>query len=411
MKEKVKIVILGGGYAGLLTAVTLQNKVHAKRADITLINKQDYHYLTTKIHESAAGALNPELIHLPISDLIDTERIHLVKDVVLKIDLMKKEVILKKCSERYDYLVAAIGGAPRTFNIPGLKENGHFIFDFEGTERLREQIKNQFIKYNADQDESRLTFVIGGAGFTGIEFLFEFLEQIPKMCKKYGIEEEKVKVICAESATTLLNGYDSRMAQDAWKSMQKLKCKVLGGLAISSCSKKEVLFSDGKTVKTNTIIWAGGIKGNPILENLGFPMLDGRVIVNEYLEVEGHKEIYILGDASVIFSPEGEPYPPSAQIALQQGQYCGKNIALKVYGQPIKPFNYIYRGAVMSLGRKNATGVVYGNYINGKLASFIKYVIEMRYYYMLGGLRMLAKEMKRERLIIKNHSKDTIPKN
>jgi NADH dehydrogenase len=163
-------------------------------------------------------------------------------------------------------------------------------------------------------------------------------------------------------------------------------------------------------VKTNTMIWVGGIKGNPIVENLGFPMLDGRVIVNEYLEVEGHKEIYILGDASVSFSPEGEPYPPSAQIALQQGQYCGKNIALKVYGQPVKPFTYIYRGTVMSLGKRNATGMVYGNHINGKLASFIKYVIEMRYFYMLGGLSMLAKEIKREKLILKNHSKDTIQK-
>ncbi|MDP4083704.1 MAG: NAD(P)/FAD-dependent oxidoreductase [Bacillota bacterium] len=395
MSETQKIVILGGGYAGLLTAVTLQKKVHEKRAEITLVNKNDYHYLTTKIHESGAGTLDSEMVRYPISSLIDTERINFVQDEVMGIDLTKRQVLLKNGSLPYDYLVVGFGGIPQTFNIPGLEENAFFLFDFEGTEKLRNHIEKQFEEYMMDQDKSRLTFVIGGAGFTGIEFLYEMIEHIPALCRKYFIDESMVKVVCVEADDTLLKGYDPRMVNDVLASLQGVPCHFQLGLAVTSCKKGEVSFSDGSAIKTNTVIWAGGIKGNPLLKDLGFELINGRVKINKFLEVLGYKDIYVLGDASVCYSPEGKPYPPSAQIALQEGQYCGYNIACKIYGQPAKPFQYIHRGTVMSMGRKHATGVVYGNHINGRFGAFMKYVIEMRYFYMLGGVPFLFREWKK----------------
>lgn len=395
MSEKQKIVILGGGYAGLLTAVTLQKKVHEKRTEITLVNKNDYHYLTTKIHESGAGTLDPEMVQYPITSLIDTNRIHFIQDEVTGIDLARKQVTLKDGVLPYDYLVVSFGGTPQTFNIPGLEENAYFLFDLEGTEKLHIHIEQQFEEYMLDQDKSRLTFVIGGAGFTGIEFLYEMMEQIPKLCKKYFVDESNVKIVCVEADNTLLKGYDPRMVNDVLASLQNIPCHFQIGVAVSSCRNGEVFFNDGTSIKTKTMIWAGGIKGNPILRDLGFELINGRVKINEYLEVPGYKDIYVLGDASVCFSPDGKPYPPSAQIALQEGQYCGYNIACKVYGQPARPFRYIHRGTVMSMGRKNATGIVYGNHISGRFGAFMKYVIEMRYFYMLGGTPLLFKEWKR----------------
>lgn len=395
MSDKQQIVILGGGYAGLLTAVTLQRKVHEKRADITLVNKNDYHYLTTKIHESGAGTLDPEMVRFPISQLIDSDRINFAQDEVTGIDLARKQVSLKEGKLPYDYLVVSIGGSPQTFDIPGIEENAFFLFDFEGTEKLRVHIEKQFEEYRQDQDKSRLTFVIGGAGFTGMEFLYEILEHIPSLCRKYLVDESNVKVVCVEAANTLLNGYDPRMVNDVLASLQKVKCHFQMGLAVTSCTNNEVILSDGTSIKTNTMIWAGGVKGNPILRELGFESINGRVKINEFLEVPGHKDIYVLGDASVAFSPDEKPIPPSAQIALQEGQYCGYSIACKIYGQPRKPFQYIHRGTVMSMGRKNATGIVYGNHINGRVGAFMKYVIEMRYFYMLGGIPLLLKEWRR----------------
>ncbi|RDU38321.1 FAD-dependent oxidoreductase [Neobacillus piezotolerans] len=396
MVKKEKIVILGGGYAGLLTAVTLQKKVHGKRAEITLVNKNDYHYLTTKVHESGAGTIQAESIVFPIKELIDSERVNFIKDEVIGIDIATKTVTLKNNELNYDYLVLTIGGVPQTYGLPGVNEHAFFLFDWEGTNRLRWHIEEQIEKYLEDHDEKRLCFVIGGAGFSGMEFIYELTEKLPELCDEYGIGLDLVKVICVEAHDELLKGYESSMVKDAKKAFEKIPAEFRTGTTIASCTETEVRFTDGSTIETNTFIWAGGVKGNPLLEGLGFKTFrDGRVIVNEYCEVPGYRDVYVLGDASVSFSPEGNPYPPTAQIALQQGQYCGRNLAAKIYGVAIKPFKYIHRGTVMSMGHKNATGVVYGKAIHGRFASFMKWVIEKRYFFMLGGPRLLLKEIKK----------------
>ncbi|WP_059173783.1 NAD(P)/FAD-dependent oxidoreductase [Bacillus sp. FJAT-27445] len=396
MVKKEKIVILGGGYAGLLTAVTLQKKVHGKRAEITLVNKNDYHYLTTKVHESGAGTIPAQSIIFPIKELIDPERVNFIKDEVTGIDLATKTVLLKNIELQYDFLVITIGGVPQTFGLPGVKEHAFFLFDWEGTNRLRGHIEEQFKKYLEDHDEKRLRFVIGGAGFSGMEFIYELTEKLPELAHEFGIAEELVKVICVEANDDLLRGYDASMVKDAKKASEKIPAYFRTGTAITSCTESEVRFTDGSAIESNTFIWAGGVKGNPLLQNLGFKMYrDGRVLVNEYCEVPGYRDVYVLGDASASFSPEGTPYPPTAQIALQQGQYCGCSLAAKIYGVTLKPFKYIHRGTVMSMGHKNATGVVYGKAIHGRFASFMKWVIEKRYFLMLGGPRLLLKEIKK----------------
>jgi NADH:ubiquinone reductase (H+-translocating) len=396
MVNKDKIVILGGGYAGLLTAVTLQKKVHAKRADITLVNKNDYHYLTTKVHESGAGTIPAESIVYPIKELIDTKRVNFLKDEVIGIDLANKTVTLKTGQLFYDYLVITLGGVPKTFGLPGIKENAFFLFDWEGTNMLRNHIEQQFERYTVDHDEKRLTFVIGGAGFSGMEFIFEMEEKMPELCKEYGVDPDIVKVICVEANDDLLKGYESSMVNDVKKTSTKMSSEFRTGIAVSSCEKDKVIFTNGEIIQTNTFIWAGGVKGNPIVEGLGFETIpDGRVKVNEFCEVPGRRDVFVLGDASVSFSPEGMPYAPTAQIALQQGQYCGYNIACKIYGMPAKSFRYIHRGTVMSMGHKNATGIVYGKAIHGRFAHFMKWVIEKRYFLMLGGPRLLIKKIRK----------------
>ncbi|WP_409275262.1 NAD(P)/FAD-dependent oxidoreductase [Neobacillus sp. SCS-31] len=396
MVKKEKIVILGGGYAGLLTAVTLQKKVHTKRAEITLVNKNDYHYLTTKVHESGAGTIPAESIVFPIKELIDPERVHFIKDEVIGIDLATKTVILKNNQLNYDYLVITIGGVPQTFGLPGVNEHAFFLFDWEGTNRLRGHIEEQFEKYLQDRDQKRLRFVIGGAGFSGMEFIYELTEKLPELCDKYGIGQDLAKVICVEAHDEFLKGYDSCMVKDAKKASEKIPAEFRTGTTIASCTETEVRFTDGSSIETNTFVWAGGVKGNPLLDSQGFKTCsDGRVIVNEYCEVPGYRDVYVLGDASASFSPEGVPYPQTAQIALQQGQYCGYNLSAKIYGVPAKPFKYTHRGTVMSMGHHNATGVVYGKAIHGRFASFMKWVIEKRYFFMLGGPRLLLKEIRK----------------
>jgi NADH dehydrogenase len=388
--KKKKVVILGGGYAGLMTAVTLQKKVHSSRIEIYLVNKNDYHYFTTKIHEGAAGTVDPESLKMPIRDLVDPNRVTFIQDEVVGLDIERKIVSCKRETLTYDYLVVGIGGAPKTNNIPGLKEHAYFLFDWEGTSRLHEHLEEQFLEYSK-APTGELNIVVGGTGFTGMEFIHELRKSIPPLCYQNGIDRSDVRIIIVEPNPNILQGYPEEIINDAVKSVNQLGFEFVMGVPVTKVESDKVILQGGMEIPTNTFIWAGGVKGNPLLSGLGFEMLDGRVKVNEYCEVPGHADLYVLGDTSVSFNEKGEPYPPTAQIAIQQGQYCAYNLAMKIYGQPAKPFHYIYRGMVLALGEGNASGIVYKHHVSGGFGAFMKWVIEMRYYYMLGGISLAKK--------------------
>jgi NADH:ubiquinone reductase (H+-translocating) len=391
--DKKRIVILGGGYAGLMTAVTLQKKVHPSRVEIFLINKNIYHYFTTKVHKAGAGSVDPESIKMPITELIDSEKVTFIQDEVHGVDLERKIVKMAAHTLPFDYLVIGIGGAPKMLNIPGLKENAFFLFDWEGTYRLRKHLEAEFLEFS-QQPTGKLNIVIAGTGFTGMEFIHELKRSIPTFCMQYSVVPNDVRVIVVEACPEILSGYPEPIVMDAMTSLEHLDCEYKIGVSISKIEKERVILDDGLEIPTKTFIWAGGVTGNPLLEGLGLEMLGGRVKLNEYCGVPGHQDVFVLGDASVSFSEKGEAYPPTAQIAIQQGQYCAYNIAMKIYGQPVKPFHYIYRGMVLALGKGNASGIVFNHHISGHFAAFMKWVIEMRYYFMLGGLPLVRKQLK-----------------
>ena len=227
-----------------------------------------------------------------------------------------------------------------------------------------------------------------------MEFIHELKEKIPRLCNLYGVEDEEVHILIVESGKQILQGYPEAIVADAMKSLKNLNCEFLLGVSVSQVECNQIRLADGSVIPTKTFVWGGGVQGNPLLQKQKFELMDSRVKLNEYCEVPNYPDVYVLGDASVSFNEKGEPYPPTAQIAIQQGQYCAYHIAMKIYGQPAKPFNYIYRGMVMSLGNKNASGIVYNHHINGRFGSFMKRIIEMRYLFFLGGLRLVRKVMK-----------------
>lgn len=392
--EKKKVIILGGGYAGLMTAVTLQKKVHASRLEIVLVNNNDYHYITTKIHEAGANSILHESIQFPIHELIDFNRVTFIQDEVIGLDIERRTVQCKQHQLSYDYVVVALGGSPKTFNIEGLEEHGYFLFNWEGTYHLRQHLEQQFKEYS-EYPVGELNIVVGGTGFTGVEFIHELKHSLPALCDQYAIDPKAVRLIVVEANEDMLRGYPESIVKDAKRETNGI-CELRLGVGVSKVEKERVLLEDGSEITTRTFIWAGGVKGNVLLHPLEVERLDGRIKLNEYCEVPNHPDVYVLGDASVSFSEDGQPYPPTAQIAIQQGQYCAYHLYRKIYGVDAKPFRYIHRGTVMSLGKGNATGIVYGHAIHGRFAHLMKWVIEMRYYFMLGGIPLVLKQWKRQ---------------
>lgn len=395
MSSIPKIVILGAGYGGVLTSLRLQKELNYNEADVTLVNKHDYHYITTHLHMPAAGTDNPENARVNISKLIDEFKIDFVKSTVVQIRPQDRKVILEDGTLSYDYLIIGLGGESETFGIPGLGEHAMNIRSINSVRLIREHIEYQFARFKREPHRTDyLTFIIGGAGFTGIEFIGELADRIPELCKQFDVDNSLVKIINIEAAPTALPGFDPELVEYAMQVLQKKGVTFRIGTAIKECTSDGVVVGEGEEIKSQTVIWTGGVRGNRLIDEAGFETMRGRVKVDEFLRAPGHENIYILGDNSLVFNPEGRPYPPTAQIAMQQGVNCAHNLVASIRNQPLKTFNYVNKGTVASLGKGEAIGVAFGKKYKGRVAAWLKKAIDLRYLFIIGGIPLVLRKGK-----------------
>lgn len=400
--KRPKVLILGAGYGGLMTAVRLQKMVGINEIDMTLINKNEYHYETTWLHEASAGTLHHDRVRYNISDVIDPNKIEFIQAKALKVNQEEKKVVLEQGELSYDYLVVALGAEPETFGIKGLKEHAFSITSVNSARQIREHIEYQFATYHneLDKKDERLTIVVGGAGFTGIEFLGELTNRIPKLCKEYDIDEDKVKIICVEAAPMVLPGFDSELVQYATAQLERKGVEFLIGTAIKECTTEGIIVAEGdsepREIKAGTIIWAAGVRGNTVIESSGFDAMRGRVKVNSDLRLPGDEHIFVIGDCSLIINEEtNRPYPPTAQIAMQQGEVCARNLLALIRGdKEVESFKPDIKGTVCSLGDDDAIGIAFGKKLVGTKASIMKKMVDNRALYMIGGPSLVMKKGK-----------------
>ncbi|RSK28425.1 NAD(P)/FAD-dependent oxidoreductase [Bacillus sp. HMF5848] len=399
--RKPNVVILGGGYAGLMTVTRLQKQLGVNEANITLVNKNEYHYESTWLHEASAGTMHHDRVRYSIASVIDQNKVHFVKDAVTSIDSSNKKVILENGELSYDILVVGLGYEAETFGIKGLKEHAFTIANVNVARQIKEHIEYQFATYKAEVEkrEERLTIVVGGAGFTGIEFLGELATRMPELCREYDVEQEKVRLICVEAAPTVLPGFDPELVDYAVEHLQRKGVEFKLGTAIKECFETGIVVSkedEVEEIKAGTVVWAAGVRGNSIVEKSGFEAMRGRVKVEKTLLAPGFKDVFIIGDCSLVINEEiNRPYPPTAQIAMQQGITCAKNIAVLVREQgQMEEFAPDIKGTVCSLGEDDAIGVVFGRKLKGMPASAMKKVIDNRALFMVGGPTLVLKKGK-----------------
>ncbi|MBL7476508.1 NAD(P)/FAD-dependent oxidoreductase [Bacillus paralicheniformis] len=398
--NKPKVVVLGAGYGGLMTVTKLVKKIGVNEADVTLVNKHNYHYETTWMHEASAGTLHHDRCRYQIKDVINTSRVNFVQDTVKKIDKEGKKVVLETGELSYDYLVVALGAVPETFGISGLKEYAFSISNINSSRQLREHIEYQFATYNTEAEKrpERLTIVVGGAGFTGIEFLGELGNRIPELCREYDIDRQQVRLICVEAAPSVLPGFDPELVDYAVNYLEGKGVEFKIGTAVKECTPDGIICGkDDQTeeIKAGTVVWAAGVRGNPIIEESGFENMRGRVKVKPDLRVEGHDDIFVIGDCSLIINEETErPYPPTAQISMQQGETCANNLAALIHGKETETFSFDNKGSVASLGEHDAIGVAFGRKMTGTTASMMKKIIDNRSLFLIGGPGLVLKKGK-----------------
>ncbi|MBM7554871.1 FAD-dependent oxidoreductase [Thalassobacillus pellis] len=400
--KKPNIVILGAGYGGIMTAVKLQKSLGVNEANVTLVNRHSYHYQTTWLHENAAGTLHHDRTRIPIKDVINSSKINFVQDSVISINPDEKQVTLENGELEYDYLVIGLGFEAETFGIPGLKEHAFGISSINSARLIRQHIEYNFARYNNEKEpnEELLNIVVGGAGFTGIEFVGELANRVPELCKEYDIPREKVRLINVEAAPTALPGFDPALVEYAMNSLESRGVEFKIGAMIKEVTPNGLIYEKDEKreeIRSNTVVWAAGVRGNSIVDESGFETMRGRVKVREDLRTPDYDDVFVVGDCALIINEETDrPYPPTAQMAIQMAGTVAHNVKVLARGETdLEPFEPNIQGTVASLGHDDAIGVVFDDKkLFGWSASVMKKVIDNRYLLKLGGIGLLLKKGK-----------------
>ncbi|WP_239710554.1 MULTISPECIES: NAD(P)/FAD-dependent oxidoreductase [unclassified Mammaliicoccus] len=400
--ERKKVLVLGAGYAGLQTVTKLQKLVSNQDVDVTLINKNDYHYEATWLHETSAGTLNYEDALYPITNVIDRNKVNFVKAEVSKINKDAKTVETSNGIFEYDILVVALGFESETFGIEGMKEHALQIENINTSRRISKHIEDKFANYAAskEKDENDLAILVGGAGFTGVELLGELTERIPELCKKYGVDQSKVKITCVEAAPKMLPMFSENLVNYVVKYLEDRGVEFKISTPIVACNEKGFVVKVNdvdQTLEANTAIWAAGVRGSKLMEESFDGVKRGRIVVKDDLSIDNYDDIFVIGDCSAVMAGEGDnkrPLPTTAQIAMQQGEHLAKNIKNIFNGEKTEAFSYDDKGTVCSLGSRDGVGVVMGREITGKKAAFMKKVIDTRAIFKIGGIGLAYKKGK-----------------
>ncbi|WAA13001.1 NAD(P)/FAD-dependent oxidoreductase [Fervidibacillus halotolerans] len=384
-----QIVILGAGYGGVLSALSVRKYMDRSKAKVTVVNKYPTHQIITELHRLAAGNVSENRIALPLEKIFKGKDIDLNINEVESFSVDKKQIKLSDGSTlSYDVLVVALGSVTAFFGIPGLEENSMVLKSVDDAKRIYRHIEERIREYAKSKNEADATILIGGGGLTGVELVGEIADLLPELTKKYGVDRNEIKLKLVEGLPKILPVLPDHLIERATKSLEERGVEFLTGLFVTKVDGNVVELKDGTEIVTNTFVWTGGVQGNPLVGQSGLEVNRGRATVNEYLQSTSHPDVFVVGDSAVVFGPDDRPYPPTAQLAWQMGDCVGYNIFAYLEGKTMETFKPVNLGTLASLGRKDAVASVgsNGTPLTGMPASIMKEASNVRYLSKIKGL-------------------------
>lgn len=395
-----RVVILGAGYGGLRTALSLETLLkHNPTWHIQLIDRFSYHQLKTEIHEVAAGKTSPEAAYIPIATLIAHKKIEFTQAEVTKIDFSRQTITTNRGNVQYDILVIALGSEPQFYGIPGLNQYSFTLSSVEDAVRINNHIQEMFRQARNETDESKkgamLTVVIGGAGFTGVELATELAHNMKKLTKQFDFSSKHVQLIMVEALASILPEFDTELVKQAQRVIESKGIKLKLSVPCILAEPDAVKLKTGERIPTSTAVWTGGIQACTIAAESGLEHgASGRIIVNHFLESIDNPRVYVVGDAALTLDPvTGKPLAPTAQLAIQQAEVAAHNIHSDI--KSLQRARYVPKviGQFISLGGKNAVGWIWRFKVTGFFAWFLKRVTLARYLYSIGGFKLVTRRL------------------
>ncbi|MFC4911062.1 NAD(P)/FAD-dependent oxidoreductase [Actinomadura gamaensis] len=396
------IVIVGGGYVGMYTALRLQRRMRRElrrgEVAVTVIDPQSYMTYQPFLPEAAAGNLEPRHVVAPLRRVL--RRCRVLNGHVVGVSAERRVVRVHPAGSDpgpegwdgvgtgsgthvqevpYDRLVIALGSISRTLPIPGLAECGIGFKTVEEAIYLRNHVLHQLdIAASNDDPEVRrraLTFVFVGGGFAGVEALAELEDMAKDACRWYPtVRHEDMRWMMVEAADRILPEVGPEMGNWTVEALRGRGIEVKLGTLLKSAEGGRIVLSDGEEFDAGTLVWTAGVKPHPMLKDTDLPLDDkGRVKATAELTVEGLPDVYAAGDNARVpdLSGFGEFTAPNAQHAVRQARTLGDNLAADLRGKPRKAYKHAYVGSVASLGLHKGVANVYGLKLRGLVAWFM----------------------------------------
>ncbi len=379
MSEQHKIVILGGGFAGLYTALELEKTFAGKpNVQITLVNRENFFLFTPMLHEVAAGDLDHTNIVNPARKLL--KNVAFFEGQVQEIDLLKRNVLVSHGFDghpheiRFDQIVLALGSTTQYFGLPGVEENALTMKSLSDAVKLRNQLIA--ILEEADNESSieerrkLLSIVVAGAGFAGVETLASINDFLRKSIRFYpNLSADDLSLTLVHPADIILPELSASLGKYAQRKLEERGIRVLAHSRVSSYDGDVVELADGRQIPGKTLLWTAGTMPHPLVGTLACVKERGRVKVTAELAVPDWPGVWALGDcAHVPDLSTGGFCPPTAQHGLRQGKIAAHNIKAYAEGGEFESFKFKTIGQLATIGHRVGVASIFGVNVSGFLA-------------------------------------------
>jgi NADH:quinone reductase (non-electrogenic) len=398
-----RVVVLGGGFGGLQAV----RKLKRAAVDVTLVDRQNFHLFQPLAYQVATGALSPAEIATPLRGVLRRQRnARVVMAEVTGFDLERRRLVLgqlpvgaEESSLGYDTLVVGAGSQYSYFGHDAWAAHAPELKSLGGALEIRNRILRAFEAAELESDEERrqalLTFVVVGGGPTGVEMAGQIAELARDTLRRdfRSFDPRQARVLLVEAAGRLLSGFPAGLSARAERSLAKLGVTTLLGHAVVDITAAGVDTRAGQGgvshTAAHTVIWAAGVAASPLataLAKAAGTATDraGRITVQPDLTIAGHPEVFAIGDMVRVTGPDGDllALPGVAPVAMQQGRHVARSICDRLAGGQARPFRYVDKGNLATIGRSQAVADVKGLHLSGFPAWVTWLVVHL--FYLIG---------------------------